>query len=311
MILKMPNLAPVVLFVYNRPQHVVETLRALAANTLAADTPLVVYSDAARGEADTHMVDETRRLLKTISGFNSVTINERERNFGLADSITDGVSNVISEYGRAIVLEDDIVTSPHFLEYMNTALTRYEHEERVMHIAAHMLPITSKGLPESFFLRQSSCWGWATWARAWRHFHRQGRKFIDTFTRDDISRFNLDGAYDYWNQLLANENRALKTWAIYWYACVFSRNGLCLHPSQSLVQNIGFDGSGENCGDGKCEEKVFGVKAPTSYPDIFEEHVPAMRRYQRQLRGETPQRNWGRIRDLLKGLWRTFEYRRI
>ncbi|MCL1939098.1 MAG: sugar transferase [Desulfovibrionaceae bacterium] len=282
---------------YNRPRHAEETLRALTANTLAARTPLIVYSDAARSETDTPLVQETRSLLKAISGFASVAIYERECNFGLADSIADGVTNTIHAYGRAIVLEDDIVSSPHFLEYMNTALARYEHEERVMHVAAHVPPISPEGLPESYFLRQSSCWGWGTWARAWRHFHRRGQEFIDTFTANDIKRFNLDGAYDYWNQLLVNENGALKTWAVYWYACVFSQNGLCLHPRQSLVQNIGFDGSGENCGVGEGDAAVFEAKAPTSYPDILEEHGPAMSLYQRQLRGVAPQGWLGRIRN--------------
>jgi len=288
--------SPTILFVYNRPRHTAEALRALAANTLAAQTPLVIYSDAARGEADASLVQETRNLLKTISGFASVTIHERERNFGLADSITDGVTNVIREYGRAIVLEDDIITSPNFLEYMNAALARYEHEERIMHVAAHVLSISPAGLPESFFMRQSSCWGWATWARAWRHFHRRGQEFIDTFTPDDIKKFNLDGAYDYWSQLLANENGTLKTWAVYWYACVFSQGGLCLHPRQSLVQNIGFDGSGENCGAERGEASVFEAKAPTSFPDILEEQEPAMRRYQQQLRQAQPQSLWRKIR---------------
>ena len=294
--------APVVLFVYKRPRHTVETIQALAANGLAAQTPLFVYSDAAKGEADVSLVEQVRFFLKTITGFASVVIHEREYNFGLADSISDGVTSVIREYGRAIVLEDDIVTSPHFLEYMNTALARYEHEERVMHIAAHIPKISPKGLPESFFLRQSSCWGWATWERAWRCFHRQGQNFINTFTPDDIKRFNLDGAYDYWSQLLANENCALKTWAVYWYACVFSHGGLCLHPRQSLAQNIGFDGSGENCGVGEKEAAVFGTKAPAFYPAIFEEYEPAIRRYQRQLRGMTSQRRLGKIRDFFSEL---------
>jgi len=299
---KVSNIAPVVLFVYNRPIHTAETLRALAANTLANQTPLIVYSDAARSENDSHLVDETRRLLKTIVGFASVIVHEREKNLGLADSIADGVSAVISEYGRVIIVEDDIVTSPYFLEYMNTALDRYEKDEKVMHIAAHMQPISIKGLPESFFLRQSSCWGWATWARAWQHFHRRGQEFVNIFTEDDIKRFNLDGAYDYWSQLLANVNGSLKTWAVYWYACVFIKGGLCLHPRQSLVQNIGFDGSGENCGTGEGEAKVSKIKAPTSYPDIIKEHKTAMQRFQRQLHTAPAQSLIIRIQKSIKRL---------
>ena len=293
--------APVVLFTYNRPEHTRRTLSALAANTLAARTPLIIYSDAARHDKDKPAVDAVRAFAGSAAGFASVTVHERERNFGLADSIADGVSATIRDHSRAIVLEDDIVTSLHFLEYMNEALARYEHEERVMHIAAHMPPISAEGLPESFFLRQSSCWGWGTWARAWRHFHRQGQEFIDAFSPADIKRFNLDGAYDYWSQLLANENGALKTWAVYWYACVFSQGGLCLHPRRSLVRNIGFDGSGENCGVAAGESSVTGVRAPGFYPDVPEENRPAMQRYQQYLRGGEPTGFWGRLRRFLRG----------
>lgn len=295
--------SPVVIFTFNRPSHLRRTLQALAANTLAVQTPLVAYSDAARNTKDAPLVDEVRDILKNTTGFASVTVNNRERNIGLADSIVDGVSDVIRRYGRAVVLEDDIIVSPYFLDYMNTALARYEHEERVMHIAAHMLRIPVMRLPESFFLRQSSCWGWATWERAWQHFHRQGEKFIRSFTPDDIIRFNLDGAYDYWGQLLANENGLLKTWAVYWYACVFSQGGLCLHPRQSLAQNIGFDGSGENCAVGESDVPVFRTKSPSFYPDFFEEHGPAMRRYKRELRRAGPKTRWGVVQNFFTGMF--------
>ena len=330
--------APVVLFVYNRPRHAAATLAALAANAPAARTPLIIYADGARGEVDVPLVSQTRALFKDVTGFASLTVHERENNHGLADSVAGGVTEVMREYGRAIVLEDDIVTSPHFLEYMNAALERYAPEERVMHIAAH-LPALNGGLPESFFLRQSSCWGWASWEQAWRHFHRRREEFIRAFSPKDIRRFNLDGACDYWRQLVANENGALETWTVYWYACVFSRDGLCLHPrhsspvknsnrrarrgkiggrlvfapgatgaktrrepiltkygatrqlfnrADSLVQNIGFDGSGENCGPGKSEATADHAPAPQSWPVRLEEHRKAMRRCQARLRGDRP-----------------------
>lgn len=279
--------APIALFVYARPQHTKATVEALAANEMADRSELFVFSDAPRSEKDADAVAEVREYIRGIKGFAAVHVNERSRNFGLADSIVDGVGDLVSRFGNVIVLEDDVLTSPYFLRYMNDALERYRDEERVMQIDAHMFPVLPEGLPDSFFLRISFSWGWATWERAWRHFHRRGREYIDSFTPDDINKFNLDGAFDHWSHLLKNEEGSMKTWAVYWYACIFSRGGLCLYPRRSLAQNIGLDGSGENCGVAQSDLPVLGVKAPAFYPDVFEEHGEAMRRYQRQLR------DWG------------------
>lgn len=241
-------LAPVVLFVYARPWHARRTVEALAANADAPETDLVIFSDAARNEKDAPAVREVREWLPSITGFRSVTIHERQENLGLADSIINGVSSVISRYGRVIVVEDDLITSPYFLRYMNDALELYAHDDKVMHVAGYMFPMDTDGLPETVFLRQSSCWGWATWERAWRHFTRDSTSIINRFSEEDIYRFNLDGTMDYWSQLMANHTGTLRTWAVFWYASVFMRGGLCLHPRECLVHNCGFDGSGENCG---------------------------------------------------------------
>lgn len=259
------------------------TVEALAANEMADRSELFVFSDASKSEMDAESVAEVRGYIRGIKGFAAVHIIEREHNFGLADSIVDGVGSLVFRFGKVIVLEDDIVTSPYFLSYMNAALERYRDEERVMHIGGHMYPVVQEGLPESFFLRLATSWGWATWERAWHHFHRRGREYIDSFTQDDIRKFNFDDANDYWIQLLRNEDGTLKTWAVFWYACVFSRGGLCLHPRRSLVQNIGFDDSGENCGVAKDDLSVFDVQAPASYPDVLEEHEEAMLRYRQQV----------------------------
>ncbi len=227
--------APIALFVYARLHHTKATVEALAANEMADRSELFIFSDGARSEKDAEAVAEVREYIRGIKEFAAVHVNERECNFGLADSIVDGVSDLVSRFGEVIVLEDDLITSPYFLRYMNDALERYRDEERVMHISGHMFPIPPEGLPDSFFLNAFMSWGWATWERAWRHFHRRSREFTSVFTPDDINRFNLDGAFDHWSHLLRNESGSLKTWAVYWYACVFSRGGLCLHPSTQSI----------------------------------------------------------------------------
>ena len=248
--------APVALFAFNRPEHLRRTIEALKANKHASSTSLYIFADGSRSEKDLPQVNAVREIASAVTGFKEVIKVFRERNFGLADSISEGVTFLAEKFGKVIVLEDDIITSPGFLDYMNTALNLYEKNDQVMHIAGYMPEISPEGLPESFFLRQSSCWGWATWKRSWNKFHRNGKEFVDAFTDEEIRTFNLNGAYNYWNQLLLNEQGAIKTWAVYWYAVVFKNNGLCLHPRTSLVSNIGFDGSGENCGKLVVEMKL-------------------------------------------------------
>lgn len=278
------NFAPIALFVYARPEHTRRTVEALLANAEAQHTHLVVYADAARSEKDADAVKQVREYVRGIKGFATLTVHESVINKGLADSIVDGVTNTVNTYGRAIVVEDDLVTSPYFLRYMNDALETYADVPDVMHVAAHMLDIDPEGLPEAFFMRQSSCWGWGTWKRAWQYFSRDSEYFINTFTPAMRHAFNLDGAYDYWAQLMANHEGRLKTWAVYWYASVFARNGLCLHPRQSLVQNIGFDGSGQNC-------SVNEMASLQVIPKIIQlrrlqpfEHTQTMQRYQQYLK---------------------------
>lgn len=241
------QLAPIILFVYNRPEHTRKTIEALQRNPLAAESDLVIFSDGPRRESDRRRIREVREFLKSISGFRRVSVRESDVNRGLADSIIEGVTSVVNEYGRVIVLEDDLVVSPYFLSYMNDALTYYADVERVMHISGYWYPIEEAEMPETFFLPLPSSWGWATWARAWRCFEKNPKELRNSFSRDDITQFNLDGANDFWEQVIHNLNGKATTWAIFWYAAIFRRNGLCLYPSQSAVKNIGNDGTGVHC----------------------------------------------------------------
>ena len=241
--------SPVVLFVFARPDHTKKTVDALLANPEACNTDLIVYADAARSEKDVAAVEAVRELFSDLRGFKSVTIHLREKNYGLARNIMEGVTQVTAMYGRAIVLEDDIVTSPAFLNYMNAALDKYENIKEVWHISGWNYPIKSnENLPETFFWRTMNCWGWATWADRWQHFKKKPDELVNSWSSDDVKRFNLDGSHDFWAQVVANHGGNLNTWAIFWYATIFVHQGLCLNPTRSFVANIGNDGSGENCG---------------------------------------------------------------
>jgi hypothetical protein len=235
--------APVALFVYNRPGHTRQTVEALLANTLANQTPLQVFSDAPRNEAASLAVAEVRSYIRSITGFKTVTIIERETNLGLARSIIDGVTSLCEEYGRVIVMEDDLITSPHFLSYMNDALTRYEKEDRVMQVSGHIFPVPEfTRREEALFLPFMTSWGWGTWIRAWKHFDPSAQGW-EKIKSDSVlrNRFNLDGHYDYSTMLEQQMSGKVDSWAIRWQLSAFLRNGLALFPPQSLVKNIGLD----------------------------------------------------------------------
>lgn len=248
----MKSLAPIVLFVYNRPDHTLKTLEALANNSLANESTLYIYADGARDGAsnDTlQAIAQTRAILRQNKWCKEVQIIESDVNKGLANSIQQGVTDIIDKYGKIIVLEDDIVTSPYFLTFMNDSLDVYENAEKVMHISGY-LPITNGAnqLPDYFFVRYMYCWGWATWKRAWRHFRTDTQMLHDALlNRTDFNDFDIDGSIKSFEQLELNLKGTLKTWAVKWYATIFLNDGLCLTPRHSLVDNIGIDGSGENC----------------------------------------------------------------
>lgn len=241
--------APIALFVYNRPRHAVRTIAALQANQYASESDLYIFSDAPKTSDPISAVREVREYIKTVTGFASVKIVERGQNYGLARSIISGTDEVVKKYGRAIVLEDDMVTSPHFLRYMNEALALYENDEDVISIHGYVYPVGGK-LPETFFLRGADCWGWATWRRGWELFEPDGGKLLSELeTRRLTDDFDFNGACSYTQMLRDQVTGKNDSWAVRWYASAFVRGKLSLYPGTSLVRNIGLDSSGTHCGE--------------------------------------------------------------
>ncbi len=284
----MDKLAPVVIFVYNRLFHLQQTIEALKKNEYAEKSNVFIFSDYAKDRTVEKEVKEVRNYIKSIKGFNSVTIIEREKNYGLAANIIDGVTNLIKKYKKVIVLEDDLVTSPYFLRYMNDALEFYKNENRVMHISGYMYPIYNEGLPDTFFIKPTSCWGWATWERAWRYYKKDVDFYLRVFNRQMIKDFNLNNTYGYYSQIIDNKKGKINTWAIFWYASVYLRNGLSLHPKESFVKNIGHDGKGVHCS----KTNVFDVKLTQKYPVEFtkniEENIEARKRLEQYFKSIKP-----------------------
>jgi hypothetical protein len=240
--------APIALFVYNRKKHTVATITALQNNALAGETELFIFSDGPAARSHEAQVKEVRNYLHTIRGFKEITIFERTCNYGLARNIIDGVTLVINSHHKIIVVEDDLVTSPYFLQYMNAALERYKNQEEVVCIHGYLPPI-KKTLPETFFLKGTDCWGWATWKRGWDLFEKDGKKLLADLLKNHLTKeFDYEGAYPF-TQVLQDQIKGINnSWAIRWKASAFIKNKLTLYPGRSLVQNIGNDGTGIHSG---------------------------------------------------------------
>lgn len=239
--------APVVIFVYDRLEHVQQTVDALLANQHASETDVIFYSDAAKNLQGSSSVEEVRNYIRTVTGFRSVSVVLRDVNFGLARSIIEGVTEVLKQYGRIIVLEDDMVTSPYFLTFMNSALTLYAADERVVSVHGYVYPV-SKELPETFFLLGADCWGWATWSRGWSLFNPDGDYLLRELKKHRLTRkFDFGDSYPY-TQMLKNQVLGRNSsWAVRWYASTFLAGKLTLYPGKSLIHNIGNDNSGTHC----------------------------------------------------------------
>lgn len=271
----MQNLAPIALFVYNRPEHTRRTLSYLQKNLLAEESRLYIFSDGPKTDADRAKVEEVRQMVKEVSGFKSVRVITREENLGLANAIISGVTKLVNEYDKLIVFEDDLLSSPYTLQYFNEALNRYAGEERVMHIGAYMYDLPDKNLPETFFYRAATSWGWATWARAWKDFEPDVDKLMQQFDKQKINRFAIEGSMNFWKQMQQFKAGKNNSWAIRWYASIFLKGGLTLNPSHSLIHNIGHDGSGVHSNNEKTYQVHIARKAVKQFPAEIRENQQA------------------------------------
>ncbi|MGC4099085.1 MAG: hypothetical protein QM706_18395 [Nitrospira sp.] len=245
--------APIALFVYNRPIHTRRTVEALQRNVFASESDLFIYSDAPKNSSVIAAVCEVRSYIKTITGFNSVCIVERDKNWGLAGSVIDGVTTIVNRYGRVIVLEDDLVTSPRFLDYLNTALQHYERDPKAFSIGAYNFPEKTLPIPSDYqwdtYASFRCCsWGWATWIDRWKRIDWD-MAYYDTFMRDSTARelFNRGGP-DMSGMLKMQYEKRIDSWAIRFCYAHHANNMHCIYPVKTLVMNIGLDDSGMHCG---------------------------------------------------------------
>lgn len=246
---KIEKTAPIILFVYNRPEHTRRALEALSSCEFAGESRLFIYSDGAKGQNDIDEVKMVREIIHKEWDFKGIEIVEREKNTGLAANIIDGVTTIVNRFGRVIVLEDDLIVSKYFLQFMNEALEMYADEPGVGHIQAYDFTGDTT-LPDTFLIKWTGSWGWATWARAWKMFNPDGKALLNELRQRKLTReFDFNGNYRFTRMLRRQVEGKNNSWAIRWNASLFLKDILSLNVGRSLVQNIGFDGTGTHSGD--------------------------------------------------------------
>jgi Glycosyl transferase family 2 len=246
-------LAPVVIFVYARPEHTKRTIEALAQNYLAKETEVFIYSDAAKGEKTVDKVRMVREYIDSLPQknlFKSIKIIKSQSNKGLANSVISGVSEIIDKYGRVIVLEDDLVSSRDFLQYMNDALNFYGKDHDIWSISGYTFNIDiPKDYKSDVYLSYRGCsWGWATWKDRWEKVDWDVSDY-NHFKNDKRARkmFNRGGR-DMANMLDLQMEGKIDSWAIRWCYTQYKLGMLTVYPVVSRIKNIGLDGSGTHSG---------------------------------------------------------------
>lgn len=238
------QLAPVAIFVYNRPDNTRAVIKALQNNYLAEETDVFIFSDGPRSPKNEKKVAEVRHYLKTIKGLKSVNIIERKENYYIERNIIEGVTEIINRFGKVIVLEDDGVSAKNFLTFMNEALDFYEHQEKVMHIATFTFIKMPDGYNKTFFTSYSenTGGGWGTWKNRWGKFRwfQNEAEGLAVITKEQINKIEMDGAFS----CLASLKSKPIPWDICWNIAIIINNGLAVNSPWPLIKNNGlFNGT--------------------------------------------------------------------
>jgi hypothetical protein len=289
-------LSPIVFFAYKRPEHTRRSLESLSQNVWAEDSELFIYCDGIKRIEDRESVELVRKVVRSKRWCGTVHIIERENNLGLANSVISGVTEICDRYGKVIVIEDDLILSSNFLEYMNTALEFYENKSKVMQISGYLFPVEIQlAEADAFFLPFTTSWGWATWQRAWKSLDPLAEKYRVLKANNELRlKFDLNGSYPYFAMLNDQLSGKIDSWAIRWYLSTFMLDALTLYPVESLVSNIGFDGSGTH---GKAIFTSFNSELkPNNYmakkfPELIQENAVISKTIIEYLQNSKPTKN--------------------
>lgn len=267
--------APIAVFAFNRADNLARTLQALAENELANQSAVTIFCDGPRTEEERQKTDAVRRIARAASGFAEVSVVEREENWGLKRSLETGIAHILDTHERIIVVEDDIVTSKYFLQYMNDALELYAQHPKVASISGYCVPHSLKSAPETFFLRGGECWGWATWKNRWQALYTgDAQQMLDAIRENHLIKyFDMDGTCPSTAILQDAAEGKVSSWFMPWCAAICVAGKLTLHPSQPLIKNIGF-ASGTHSHNADIQQAgLASRKVNVSFVDIREDIV--------------------------------------
>ena len=235
--------SPIIVFTYLRLKKLRKIINTLKKNKISKNTEIFFFSDNYLDPSDKTKIRKVRNYLKRITGFKKKKIICRNKNYGNGKNIIDGVTSILKKRKQAIILEDDLIIGKNFLTFMNQCLDAYKNEKKVWHVGAWNYDLKIKSDYDIFFSKNMNCWGWGTWSDRWKYFEKNPTSLIRYFVNNKkkLPKFNLNNKINYFNQILRNNENKIDTWAVFWYAQIFKRNGLCISPINSLVINNGFD----------------------------------------------------------------------
>lgn len=304
--------APIVLFVYNRPDHTLKTLDALSSNIHADQSELIVFADGPRADASDatlQVIEETRKLFQKKFRFRKITLEFSEKNLGCSHALYRGISKVLTTYENAIIVEDDIHTSPYFLKYCNQALEHFNDVPEVMTISAYSYPFETQ-MNQTYFLSTGAAWGWATWSRAWKHYRSDVNSLLNEISSNgQKTEFNFNKSLDFFKMLEQQRDGEIDTWDVQWYASIFLRKGLTLYPAKSLTVNFGQDGSGTHYStpgtSKRIQDQILSMSEHAEnyiYPGNLTEHSIARKSLEDYFRSLSGPGKIQRIQNILKKL---------
>ncbi len=283
----MRSLAPIVFFAYNRPGHTGQVLESLHRNKYADESLLFIYVDGPKPgatEGTLAAIAAVKKVVHDKKWCKEVRIIEAEVNKGLVKSTIEGITKIVNEFGKVIVMEDDNLVSRGFLTFMNDALDFYEDNPKVMHISAYTRPdLDIEAIKEpTYFFYHTTTWGWGTWKRAWDKFTPDAMAVREAVKKKgNIKKLNMDGTFEFYWGLHAVAKSNMNSWNNIWHSIVFLNDGLVLYPKKSLVSNIGHDGSGTNCAPDErfvINDEALATEIPiTAIP--LEEHAAVRKHY--------------------------------
>jgi glycosyltransferase involved in cell wall biosynthesis len=261
--------SPIALFAYNRPEKLKIAIESLANNELSGVSDLYVFVDGPKSTKDTFLIQDVIGIIQGVNGFKSINLHTSEINLGLANSVRKGIDFVLSLAPTVVVIEDDLIMAPSFLQYVNEGLSRFKDDNRVASIQGYQYPIVPP-LQKAVALRGADCWGWATWKDRWQSSIFDAKRLYEQIKLQNLeSEFDLYGAMPYTQMLKDQIDGKIDSWAICWHASMFIKNYVSLYPVESLIINNGHDGKGTHGDKTRMFETKLGfwsIKTPWPNP---------------------------------------------